>query len=89
MHRLAVVLASLTLASATMERVIPYADRAAELERVDACVANDLRMLAVQIGLPLAKELVEAHDGRLEIESQRGVGTKINIYLPKERVIIP
>jgi signal transduction histidine kinase len=41
------------------------------------------------LGLPLAKELVEAHDGRLEIESQRGVGTKINIYLPKERVIIP
>ena len=39
-----------------MERVIPYADRAAELERVDACVANDLRMLAVQIGLPLAKD---------------------------------
>ena len=44
------------LASATMDRVIPYADRAAELERVDACVANDLRMLAVQIGLPLAKD---------------------------------
>ena len=39
-----------------MERVIPYADRAAELERVDACVANDLRMIAVQIGLPLAKD---------------------------------
>ena len=39
-----------------MDRIIPYADRAAELERVDACVANDLRMLAVQIGLPLAKD---------------------------------
>jgi|Deesub1362B_J571_1020462.scaffolds.fasta_scaffold04551_2 signal transduction histidine kinase len=34
------------------------------------------------IGLPLAKGLVEAHGGRLKIESEVSKGTKVWIYLP-------
>ena len=36
------------------------------------------------LGLPLAKAMVEAHGGRLDISSQRGVGTRIsvNVELP-------
>lgn len=34
------------------------------------------------LGLPLARQLVEAHGGMLEISSETGVGTKAVIYLP-------
>ena len=39
------------------------------------------------LGLPLTKELVELHGGRLSIESEPGAGTTISIRLPAERVI--
>ncbi|MFT5539271.1 MAG: signal transduction histidine kinase, partial [Alphaproteobacteria bacterium] len=39
------------------------------------------------LGLPLAKSLVEMHDGILEIESEPGRGTKVTITLPPARLI--
>ncbi|WP_051341254.1 CHASE4 domain-containing protein [Azospirillum halopraeferens] len=39
------------------------------------------------LGLPLAKRLIEAHGGRLDIESQPGVGTRITVTLPPERTL--
>jgi PAS domain S-box-containing protein len=39
------------------------------------------------LGLPLAKMLVELHDGVLEIESKIGIGTTVHVRLPKERVL--
>jgi signal transduction histidine kinase len=39
------------------------------------------------LGLPLAKMLVELHDGVLEIESRVGIGTTVQVRLPKERVL--
>jgi signal transduction histidine kinase len=39
------------------------------------------------LGLPLAQRLVELHGGRLEIESVKGVGTTVSVYLPLDRVI--
>jgi len=39
------------------------------------------------LGLPLAKMLVELHDGVLEIESKVGIGTMVHVRLPKERVL--
>lgn len=34
------------------------------------------------LGLSIAKKLVEAHDGRIEVESARGAGTIVTITLP-------
>ena len=39
------------------------------------------------LGLPLSRRLMEEHAGTLEIESEKGRGTKITITFPKERVI--
>jgi len=41
----------------------------------------------VGLGLSLAKHMTEMHGGRLEIESERGVGTTVRIVLPPERIL--
>ena len=38
------------------------------------------------LGLPITKALAKLHDGTLEIESEVGVGTRVIIHLPAERV---
>ena len=35
------------------------------------------------LGLPLAKQLVEAHGGRFDIQSRKGEGTSVSLWLPK------
>ncbi len=37
------------------------------------------------LGLPLSKSIVEMHGGKLEIESSPGVGTRVDVLLPRER----
>jgi signal transduction histidine kinase len=39
------------------------------------------------LGLPLARQLIELHQGALEIESEPGVGTVVTVALPAERLI--
>jgi len=39
------------------------------------------------LGLPLTKVLVELHNGTLNIESQKEVGTTISVKFPNERVV--
>ncbi len=34
------------------------------------------------IGLAIVRELIEAHDGRVEVESELGVGSTFRVYLP-------
>lgn len=34
------------------------------------------------LGLPLARQLIEAHGGRLEIQSEKGAGTTATVLLP-------
>ena len=39
------------------------------------------------LGLPLTKGLMELHGGYLEINSEKGKGTKITVFFPKERIL--
>ena len=39
------------------------------------------------LGLPLAQQLIELHEGTLEIESEAGKGTTVTIALPAQRLI--
>lgn len=41
----------------------------------------------IGLGLPIARSLVEIHDGRLTVESISGEGTKVCILLPGSRVV--
>jgi len=34
------------------------------------------------LGLSIARDLVEAHEGRLEVQSQPGLGSQFTIWLP-------
>jgi signal transduction histidine kinase len=40
---------------------------------------------ALGLGLPLAKQFVEAHGGTIELESEPGAGTAVTIRLPRRR----
>ncbi len=39
------------------------------------------------LGLPLTKSLVELHGGSMDLQSELGVGTKITVRFPAERVV--
>ncbi|QPQ56230.1 PAS-domain containing protein [Allosphingosinicella flava] len=39
---------------------------------------------ALGLGLPLAKQFVEAHGGRIELQSELGAGTTVTILLPRQ-----
>jgi signal transduction histidine kinase len=46
-----------------------------------------LRSQGTGLGLPLAKAMVELHDGVLSIESEPGVGTSVTLAFPGYRII--
>ena len=41
------------------------------------------------LGLPLAREFVEAHDGTLELRSELGAGTTVTVRFPADRIVAP
>ncbi len=47
---------------------------------------NSENVESIGLGLPLVKQLVEAHNSLLIIESEPGKGTKISIKIPKEKI---
>jgi len=57
----------------------------AAFERVDGLLARVHG--GAGIGLPLAAKLVELHGGRLTVESTPGLGTKVSIALPLDRLL--
>lgn len=48
--------------------------------RIDQARTKDT--MSTGLGLAISKEFIEAHDGRIEIESREGLGTSIRIALP-------
>ncbi len=52
--------------------------------QVDGAYARDHQ--GTGLGLPLAKSLVELHDGSLTVESTKGTGTTVVVTLPKGRL---
>ena len=40
------------------------------------------------LGLPIAKSLIEMHGGELEIQSEKGKGTEVRIWLPEARLLL-
>ena len=47
--------------------------------------SHDSRIPGVGLGLAVVRRLVEAHDGRIEVESERGVGSTFKVFLPESR----
>jgi signal transduction histidine kinase len=56
--------------------------------RIDAgAVARAHGAARSGLGLPLCRALIELHDGRMELESEVGKGTRVTMSLPPERVV--
>ncbi len=53
--------------------------------QIDSSLAR--RYEGTGLGLSLARQLTEAHGGRLEIDSDLGVGTTVRILLPPDRLV--
>ena len=75
------------------EAVIEVADRGLGIERVDLKHIFDkfyrgrhasLNREGFGLGLPIVQELVTAHHGRVEVESEPGVGSTFRVILPIE-----
>jgi len=49
--------------------------------------AAGLRHTGTGLGLPLVKRMIELHSGNLNIDSEPGIGTKMTITFPKERLL--
>ena len=47
---------------------------------------RDLHQQGTGLGLPLAKAMIEMHGGQLDVQSELGKGTCVQIRLPKKRV---
>jgi two-component system, cell cycle sensor histidine kinase PleC len=72
--------------------------RPAEIARALAAgtAGNNRRQISVAtgrvgsgIGLPLVRELIEAHGGALAIEGVAGQGTRVTVVFPADRVVQP
>ncbi|NQV85188.1 MAG: HAMP domain-containing protein [Rhodospirillales bacterium] len=67
---------------------IPSTDIKSVLEPFEQAHNNKSKMHGgTGLGLPIARSLMEAHDGTLEIASEVGKGTKVTITFPAARIL--
>jgi signal transduction histidine kinase len=64
---------------------IPLAEQGKVLEPFYRATNAQLETTGSGLGLSIAQSCVELHKGRLEIESQLGVGTTVYVYLPRSQ----
>lgn len=74
MARLSIVDHGIGIAEAELPNVFTRFYRGARAERYD--------VQGTGLGLPMAKAIVDAHDGRIEISSKPDRGTRVDIWLP-------
>jgi signal transduction histidine kinase len=58
-------------------------EQAAALDRFSRIGADDGKEAALGLGLPLARQFVEAHGGTLALMSEPGQGTAVSVELPR------
>jgi signal transduction histidine kinase len=54
-----------------------------ELERIFERFYRSAESRGSGLGLPIAREIVRAHGGRIEAESRPGAGTTMTVQLPR------
>jgi signal transduction histidine kinase len=65
-------------------RGIPPADQARVFDRFHRTVARDTgEDSALGLGLPLARQFIEAHGGSIKLESKPGAGTTVTLFVPR------
>lgn len=65
---------------------IPAADRDLLFTRFHrSSTSRDLAIPGVGLGLSITRDIVVAHGGRIELESEVGEGTTVRVRLPRER----
>ena len=69
---------------------IPAADRDRLFDRFHrSSTSRDLAIPGIGLGLPIARDIVTAHGGRIEVESEVGRGTVVRVRLPLDRQAAP
>jgi len=81
-----------SLSSTEVQVVITVADRGVGIAPEDLQRVYDplytTRRDGSGLGLTIARRLVSAHGGRIEIESESGIGTVVRVILPAENVAV-
>ena len=54
-------------------------------EQVDSSLARQHQ--GTGLGLPLVRSIMELHGGRIELNSEVGVGTQVRVTFPPERAV--
>ena len=57
--------------------------------RADTSRVRRVKQSGTGLGLTIVNEMVRAHHGRIDIESQRGKGTTVSVCLPRGGVVSP
>jgi len=55
-------------------------------EKIFTPFESDKNKLGTGLGMPIAKQIIDQHDGRIEIETAQGKGTTFNVILPAKIV---